>query len=155
MCPWPIFIFPRSIYLFFCRKYVDIRPRNSQKRNTYMGFSLHCTWPHLDIHSDPTFDVFGRNKSKTTIYIRLPMCVCTGVCPGAAGPRDQPACAVPLQPAPRHRLLQVEGRRQARTLRINICHIRTATRSLSYELSLLYTLLFIYIIYLFIYLSLL
>ena len=72
---------------------------------------------------------------------------CTGVCPGAAGPRYQPACAVPLQPATRHRLLQVEGRRQARTHRINICHIRTATRSLSYELSLLYTLSFIYIIY--------
>ncbi len=52
MCLWAIYIFPRSICLFCCRKYVDrfwelkkcsqtqewgklgLRPRNSQKRNT-------------------------------------------------------------------------------------------------------------------------
>ncbi len=52
MCLWAIYIFPRSICLFFCRKYVDrswenincsqthecgnlgLKPRNSQKRNT-------------------------------------------------------------------------------------------------------------------------
>ncbi len=53
MCLWAIYIFLRSIWLFFCRKYVErsweyinrsqthecgnwdwLRPRNSQKRNT-------------------------------------------------------------------------------------------------------------------------
>ncbi len=58
MCLRAIYIFPPSICLFCCRKYVDqsweyinrrhriwklgLRPRNSQKRNTSMGFSLQC-----------------------------------------------------------------------------------------------------------------
>ncbi len=60
MCLWAIYIFPRSICLFCCRKIcgpilgiyimltdtwmwkLGLWPRNSQKRNTYLGFSLQC-----------------------------------------------------------------------------------------------------------------
>ncbi len=66
MCMWAIYIFQRSICLFCCRKIcgpileiyksltdtwmwkLGLRSRNSQKRNTLMGFSLQCalalTW---------------------------------------------------------------------------------------------------------------
>ncbi len=51
MCLWAINIFPQSICLFCRRKFVDrswkyicksLRPRNYQKRNTCMEFSLQC-----------------------------------------------------------------------------------------------------------------
>jgi hypothetical protein len=58
---WEIYIFPGSVCLFCCREIfgpilgiyklltdtwmwkLGLRPRNSQKRNTQMGFSLQCT----------------------------------------------------------------------------------------------------------------
>ncbi len=57
ICLWANYIFLRSACLFCCRKYVEwtdpsltdtwmwklgLRPRNSQKRNAEMGFSLQC-----------------------------------------------------------------------------------------------------------------
>ncbi len=59
---WEIFLFPRYVCLFCCRKIcgpilginksltdiwkwkLGLRPRNSQKRNTLMVFSLQCSW---------------------------------------------------------------------------------------------------------------
>jgi hypothetical protein len=59
---WEIYIFPRSVCLFCCREICRpilgiykwrtdtwlwkfrLRPRNSQKRNTKVEFSLQCTW---------------------------------------------------------------------------------------------------------------
>ncbi len=59
---WEIYIFPGLVCLFFCSEIcglilgiyksltdtwmwkLGLRPRNSQKRNTYMGFSLQCSF---------------------------------------------------------------------------------------------------------------
>ncbi len=59
-CLWAIYIFPRSVCLFYCRKIrgpilgiyksltdtwmwkLGLRPHNSFSGNTWMGFSLHC-----------------------------------------------------------------------------------------------------------------
>jgi hypothetical protein len=68
MCLWAIYTFPRSTFLFFCRKYVDrlfleicksikdtwmwklgLRLRNFRKRNKLIGFSLQCKTANVQV----------------------------------------------------------------------------------------------------------
>jgi len=95
---WEIYIFPGSVYLFCCREIcgpilgiyksltdtwmwkLELRPRNSQKRNTYLGFSLHCThrlggkewgqeergghWMIFGVSTRPWLDLQSRAKNR-------------------------------------------------------------------------------------------
>ncbi len=87
-CLWTIYIFQRSIYLFWCRKIcgpilgiyqsltdtwmwnLGLRPRNSQKRNPYINgiFPLQCGLDNFCCRSHPTtfycfnFKCVGRGR---------------------------------------------------------------------------------------------